>query len=155
MPVFHSFAQVREDLATHTAGVTTDQVWRRHGPLPSLGFQLRHIAGSVDRLVTYLVGGELTADQLAFLKQEAAPGATLEQLLTSVDASLANAEQRILGIRPEDLYEPRFIGKKRLPSNVLGLLVHVAEHTQRHLGQAITTAKLAREGRAGAPTTSE
>jgi uncharacterized damage-inducible protein DinB len=144
MPVFHSFAQVREDLALHTAGLTVEQVWRRAEPLPPLGFQLRHIAGSVDRLVTYLMAGELDAAQLAFLKAEQEPGAPLDDLLQGVDQSLLRAEHRIRTIPAGTLFEPRFIGKKRLPSTILGLLVHVAEHTQRHVGQAITTAKLAR-----------
>ena len=148
MPVFHSFAMVREDLAYHTEGLTTDDVWRRTGSLPSLGFHLRHIAHSVDRLVTYLCGDQLSEAQIATLRQETGPGAeTLAQLLEDVDEKLSDAERRIRTIGPGMLNEPRFIGKKRLPSTVLGLLVHVAEHTQRHLGQAITTAKLARETR--------
>jgi uncharacterized damage-inducible protein DinB len=148
MPVFHSFAQVREDLALHTEGLSTEDVWRRTGALPSLGFHLRHIAHSVDRLVTYLCGEQLSEAQIATLKQEAEPGATLAELLADVDAKLSHAERRIRTIGAGMLDEPRYIGKKRLPSTVLGLLVHVAEHTQRHLGQAITTAKLARETRA-------
>jgi hypothetical protein len=36
------------------------------------------------------------------------------------------------------------VGRARLPSTVFGLLFHVAEHTQRHAGQAITTAKIVR-----------
>ena len=145
MPVFHSFAQVREDLALHMAGLSRDQVWSRAGSLPSLGFQLRHIAGSVDRLVTYLEGGQLSDEQVAALKREAESGATLEELLAAVDASLLEAERKLRRIDAGSLAEPRFVGKKRLPTTVLGLLVHLAEHTQRHLGQAITTAKLARE----------
>ena len=145
MPVFHSFAQVREDLALHTAGLTTDGVWRRTGNLPSLGFHLRHIAHSVDRLVTYLCGGELTQAQIATLKTEAEPGASLETLLADIDVNLRDAENRLRAIDPASLNEPRYVGKKRLATTVLGLIVHVAEHTQRHLGQAITTAKLARE----------
>ena len=144
MPVFHSFLQVREDLRLHTAGLTTVQVWRRMEPLPSLGFQLRHIAGSVDRLVTYLMEEDLSTAQLAFLKCEADPDAHLDTLLRGVEDSLLHAEQRFLAITEVTLQDARFIGRKRLPSTVLGLLVHVAEHTQRHLGQAITTAKLVR-----------
>jgi uncharacterized damage-inducible protein DinB len=148
MPVFHSFQMVREDLAQYTEGLTTEDVWRRTGSLPSLGFHLRHIAHSVDRLVTYLCGDQLSDAQIATLKQESEPGrATLAELLADVDEKLADAERRIRAIEPGVLNEPRYIGKKRLPSTVLGLLVHVAEHTQRHLGQAITTAKLARETR--------
>ena len=148
MPVFHSFQMVREDLAHYTEGLTTEDVWRRTGALPSLGFHLRHIAHSVDRLVTYLCGEQLSEAQIAILKQETEPGtATLAELLADVDAKLSDAEKRLRTIGIVMLPEPRYIGKKRLPSTVLGILVHVAEHTQRHLGQAITTAKLARETR--------
>lgn len=143
-PVFYSFTMVREDLARFTDGLAEEAVWRRVGELPSLGFHLRHIAGSVDRLVTYLMGEQLTPEQLAFLKTEATPGASLAELLAGVDAALRHAEDRIRTIDPATIHEPRYIGRKRLPSSVLGLLVHVAEHTQRHLGQAITTAKLVR-----------
>jgi uncharacterized damage-inducible protein DinB len=144
-PVLHSFIQVREDLVRHTAGLSTDQVWRRVGAAPALGFQLRHIAGSVDRLVTYLCGDQLSEAQIAVLKSEAAPGASLDELLAEVSAALDTAAARVRSIEPATIEEPRFVGKKRLPTTVIGLLVHVAEHTQRHLGQAITTAKLVRE----------
>jgi len=147
MPVFHSFAMVREDLAYYTEGLTMEDVWRRSGALPSLGFHLRHIGHSVDRLVTYLCGDQLSDAQIATLKLEAEPGATLAELLEDIDEKLSDAERRIRAIEPGMLNEPRYIGKKRLPSTALGILVHVAEHTQRHLGQAITTAKLARETR--------
>lgn len=145
MPVFFSFTQVREELAFHTAGLTTEDVWRRVGSLPPLGFHLRHIAGSVDRLVAYLMQEEVSPEQIAFLKEETTPGASLEELLAGVDRALARAEERLRTISPAAIHEPRYIGRKRLPATVLGLLVHIAEHTQRHLGQAILTAKLARE----------
>lgn len=143
-PVFFSFQMVREDLAKHTVGITHEQLWRQHGNIASLGFHLRHIAGSVDRLTTYLMNESLAPEQLAFLKDEATPGATLEQLLSAVDETLAATEARLRTIDSSTIHDPRFIGRKRLPTTVLGLLVHIAEHTQRHLGQAITTAKLAR-----------
>ena len=145
MPVFFSFLQVREDLAVHTAGLGEQDVWRRVGSLPALGFQLRHMAGSVDRLTTYLMGEALDPQQLVFLKQEGTAGASLAELLTGVDAALLHAEERIATIDPGAIHEPRYIGRQRLPTTVLGLLVHIAEHTQRHLGQAITTAKVLRE----------
>ncbi|MBK9170779.1 MAG: DinB family protein [Bryobacterales bacterium] len=144
-PLFFSFAQVREDLAKHTTGLPPDAVWRQVGPLPALGFQLRHIAGSVDRLMTYLMDRPLSDAQMTALRAEAEPSASLEDLLAAVDASLNEAEQRLRAIDPATIHDARFIGRKRLPTTVLGLLVHIAEHTQRHLGQAITTAKLGRE----------
>lgn len=141
MPVFFSFTQVREDLALHTAALAPEDVWRQLGSLPPLGFQLRHLAGSVDRLTTYLMGQSLSPEQLGFLQRERTPGAALPELLAGVDAALRHAEERIATIDPVAIHEPRYIGRKRLPTTVLGLLVHIAEHTQRHLGQAITTAK--------------
>jgi uncharacterized damage-inducible protein DinB len=144
-PVFFSFAQVREDLAAHTSGLSDEQVWRSVGPLPSLGFQLRHIAGSVDRLTTYLMGEQISPEQIQTLKGESEPGASLDELLASVDAALSASEARLRTLDPADAHTPRYIGRKQLPSSVLGLIVHLAEHTQRHLGQAITTAKLLRE----------
>ncbi len=144
-PVFYSFTQVREDLALHTEGLSTEQVWSQTGSLPSLGFHLRHIAGSVDRLMTYLMEREITKDQIGVLKAESEPGASLDELLAGVDATLDEAEEQLRTIQPESIHAPRYIGRKRLPTTVLGLLVHIAEHTQRHLGQVITTAKLARQ----------
>jgi hypothetical protein len=95
--------------------------------------------------VTYLCGDQLSEAQIATLKTEAGPGASLDELLAAVGASLEDASARVRAIDPASLHEARYVGKKRLPTTVIGLLVHVAEHTQRHLGQAITTAKLVRE----------
>ncbi len=145
MPVFYSFQLVREDLAAHTEGISQEQLWLRVGSLPSLGFHLRHIAGSVERLTSYLMGEQLSEAQLAFLREEGAPGATLAELIGGIETVFAETERRLRTIDPGMMGEARYIGRKRLPTTVLGLLVHIAEHTQRHLGQAITTAKLVRE----------
>jgi hypothetical protein len=143
MPVLFSFQQVREDIRTHTSGLTDEQVWKQVGGLPPLGFHLRHIAGSVDRLVTYLSGEQLSEEQLLFLRQEeGTAGPSLHELLQTVDTSLDLAEARVRSINPQTVYDARLVGRRKLPTTVVGLLVHLAEHTQRHLGQAITTAKL-------------
>jgi uncharacterized damage-inducible protein DinB len=142
-PLFFSFAQVREDLAQHVAGLTRDQLWRIC-EAASVGFHLKHLAGSVDRLTTYLLGQQLTATQLAALRQEQSGKEDVEALLRVVDETLSRAEAQIRSIDPRSMFEPRAIGRKQLPTTVLGLLVHISEHTQRHLGQAITTAKIVR-----------
>jgi uncharacterized damage-inducible protein DinB len=143
-PVFFSFAQVREDLARHAAGLTRQQVWRRAAGA-SLGFHLKHLAGSVDRLSTYLLGNELSDTQLRALREESQGDEDADELLSQVNQALAEAERRLRGLDPALLYEARAVGRKRLPTTVIGLLVHLSEHTQRHLGQAITTAKLLRD----------
>ena len=140
----YGFQQTREDLARHTAGLTAGEVWARPHGLAPLGFHLRHIAASVDRLTTYLEGRHLDAAQMAALAAEMEPGASLEELLGEVDRTLRRAEGVIRAIDPATFAEPRWVGRKRLPTTIIGLLVHIAEHTQRHLGQAIAAAKLAR-----------
>jgi uncharacterized damage-inducible protein DinB len=143
-PVFHSFLQVREDLARHTAGLETEQIWRVLGGT-SLGFHLSHIAGSVDRLSTYLIGEQLTEAQLQFLGREPEPGAPLATLLALIDERLSACEERLRQISLNSLAEPRAVGRRALPTTVIGLIVHLAEHTQRHLGQAIVLSKILRQ----------
>jgi hypothetical protein len=142
--VLYAFQQTREDLARHTAGLTVGQVWARPHGLAPLGFHLRHMAGSVDRLTSYLEGRPLDEGQMAALAAEMEPGTGLEELLADVDRALRRAEEIIRAIDPATFAEPRWVGRKRLPTTVIGLLVHIAEHTQRHLGQAIGAAQLAR-----------
>src|SRR5262249_31656447 len=110
--------------------------------LPSLAFQLRHIARSIDRLLTYAEGHLLNDDQLAGLRSEAEPNATRPGLFSELDAALDGAADRIRALAGSDFNQPRTVGKKALPTTLAGLLIHVADHTQRHVGQAITTAKL-------------
>jgi hypothetical protein len=142
-PALYGFQQTREDLARHTAGLTVSQVWARPHGLAPLGFHLRHIARSVDRLTTYLEGRPLDAAQTVALAAEMDPGATLEELLADIDSVLRRAEEAIRAIDPATFAEPRWVGRMRLPTTVIGLLVHIAEHTQRHLGQAIAAALVA------------
>lgn len=144
MPVFFSYAQVREDLRRHTAGLSDDDVWVEVAG-SSLGFQLKHIAGSVDRITSYLLGASLEAEQLAFLKQEAEATGALTELLALVDESLQKSEERLREVDPDSLYALRKVGRQALPTTVIGLIVHLAEHTQRHLGQTITLTKLLRQ----------
>lgn len=144
MPVLFTFQQLREDLERHTAGLTREQVWRKMGSAP-IGFHLKHIAGSIDRLTTYLLGRQLTSEQLAFLKQESSGDEDLPELLRQIDTSLQRGEERLRGISAESLFDARGVGRKALPTTVLGLLVHIAEHTQRHLGQAITLSQVLRQ----------
>lgn len=145
MPVFFTFTHVREELSKHTAGLMPEQVWKQPAnAAASLGFHLKHIAGSVDRLTTYLFGSQLSAAQLESLRRETEPDSTLEELLIALDDSLLSCEERLRQIDPDSLYERRSVGRRALPTTVLGLLVHISEHTQRHLGQAVTSAKIVR-----------
>jgi uncharacterized damage-inducible protein DinB len=143
-PVLYAFQHAREDLARYTEGMTAEQLWATPHGFGSAGFHIRHIAGSTGRLMTYLMGRELTADQFAELRNEREPGPGREELLAILEAALANAEDAVRTIDPATLAEPRTIGRKKLPTTVIGLLTHIAEHTQRHIGQAISACKLAK-----------
>lgn len=143
-PLLYSFQMAREDLALHTGGLTPAQVWATPHGFNSVGFHLRHIAGSTDRLMTYVGGNQLSETQMAALRAEKEPGALLEVLLAEVDAAFAKAETAARALDPARLTDPRGVGRKQLPTTVIGLLVHIAEHTQRHVGQAICAAQLAR-----------
>jgi hypothetical protein len=112
--------------------------------LAPVAFHIRHIARSIDRLLTYAEGKELSPEKLVGLQTEFDPGANHDELFAELHAQLERAAARIRAIPVSELGEARWVGKKRLPSTVGGLLVHVAEHTQRHVGQAITTAKVVR-----------
>jgi uncharacterized damage-inducible protein DinB len=143
-PVLHAFQQAREDLARHTEGLTPEQLWARPHGLGPAGFHLRHIAGSVDRLMAYALGRQLSEAQLAAARTEMETGAGREELLAAIEAAFAGAEAAIRSLDPATLPEPREVGRQRLPATLIGLLVHIAEHTQRHVGQAIAASKLAR-----------
>jgi hypothetical protein len=144
-PVLYAFQQAREDLARYTEGLTAEQLWATPHGLGSAGFHIRHIAGSTGRLMTYLMGRELTEQQFAELRnEERQPGAGREELLAVLEQALAAAEANVRAIDPATLAEPRAIGRKKLPTTVIGLLTHIAEHTQRHVGQAISACKLAK-----------
>ncbi len=142
--LLNSFQHAREDLARWTVGVTGEQLWSSPYGLASLGFELRHIAASIDRLMTYAFGGQLDAAQLALLKREPEPGENLASLMAALEASLNKAAALALTVNPAEFGGLRFIGRKRLPVPLAGLLIHIAEHTQRHTGQAVLIAKLLR-----------
>ena len=143
-PVLYSFQMAREDLEKFTAGLPAAAIWAVPYGLTSVGFHLRHIAGSTDRLVTYLQGRELTAAQLEALAAEGSPGElSRAELLAAMNEAFREAEAVIRAIDPSTLGDARTVGRKRLPTTVIGLLMHIAEHTQRHVGQAIGAAKLA------------
>ena len=139
--VVHALEQALEDADRWVAVLDDERIESRPADLPSVGFHLRHIAGSLDRLLTYAEDRQLDEEQFGALANEhqSAPMAmTLREFRDGLHRSL----ERVAQFRPEQLEEARGVGRKRLPTTVGGLLLHCAEHTQRHVGQMITTAKL-------------
>ena len=140
--VLHALELAQEDLTRWCATLSDAELHSRPANIAPVAFHIRHIARSVDRLLTYAEGKHLNAEQLAALQSEIEPTATSRELFAELKATLAECATRISQIDPARLDEPRYVGKKQLPTTVGGLLVHIADHTQRHVGQAITTAKI-------------
>jgi len=143
-PILYSFRQASEELAEHTDGLSAAQIWAKPCGAGSVGFHLRHIAGSTDRLMTYLRGECLSPEQMAALETEQEPGAGRDELLARLARVFEQVAQRVRAVDPATLAEPRYVGRRRLPTTVIGLLTHIAEHTARHVGQAISAARLVR-----------
>ncbi len=147
MPAAHALVQAGKDLEQASSELAVEQLWVRPGGAASLGFHLRHIAGSIERLLTYARGEQLSESQRQAIPLEGQPGDPPVEAATLIREAQAAIERALAAIRrtpKESLFEPRPIGRKALPTNVFGLMFHIAEHTQRHTGQVITTAKIVR-----------
>ena len=145
--VLHALELALDDITKWTEDLTDLEVHTLPLGLPPVAFHLRHIARSVDRILTYAEGKQLTHDQLALLKAESVgpqhdERETLAVLLAEVEASFENADARIRILATADFNTERGVGRKQLPTSIGGALIHVADHTMRHVGNVITTAKV-------------
>jgi uncharacterized damage-inducible protein DinB len=149
MPVVHALIQVREDLERLAARVPQEHVWQRPSGAASIGFHIRHTGGALDRLFTYARGETLSDVQRAFARTEADPGqpaATITALVADATKRIERALDQLRTTPGSSLLDKRKVGRAELPSNVIGLLFHAAEHCTRHVGQAITTARILNAG---------
>ncbi len=140
--VVHALELAGEDVGKWCTGLTDAEINARPYGLPRVAFHLRHIARSLDRLLSYAEGRQLDANQKAALQTEMGEGATHAEVAAELSAALSRSMKRVLAFSPEMYNTERGVGRAMLPTSVAGLLVHCADHTQRHVGQAITTAKL-------------
>jgi uncharacterized damage-inducible protein DinB len=140
--VLHALELASEDLHRWCGGLSDSELNAKPAGVAPVAFHLRHIARSLDRLLTYAEGAALSESQIAAMKTELDPRATGEEVFSELDAALSRSAARVRALASGDFAAPRSVGKKQLPTTLGGLLVHVADHTQRHAGQAITTAKL-------------
>ncbi len=141
--VIHALELAHEDVQRWCSHLTDDEWNLRPQGLAPAAFHVRHMARSIDRLLTYAEGAQLSAEQLELLKSEMDQSATAAGVLGEFETALEKAERRIRAFAGTDLEQKRTLGRKALPTSVGGLLVHVAEHTSRHVGQVVITAKLA------------
>lgn len=146
MPVVHSLLQVKAEIDAVLSEVTEAELWERPGGAASIGFHIRHIGGSTERLLTYARGESLTPTQLSAAKAESEEQVHREVLVRDAHAALDRALAQIRATPVASLLEERKVGRAGLPATTLGLLFHAAEHATRHAGQALTTARIVRAG---------
>jgi len=149
-PVAHALLQAREELNELTRDFPDGLLWNKPAGMASVGFHLEHMAGVLDRLFTYAKGELLSAQQLQALQEEGKPKpqeVTASMLVAQFNSRVELSLAQIKNTPEEELFETRGVGRARIPSTVLGLLVHAAEHTMRHLGQLLVTVKVVKSGR--------
>ncbi len=136
--------QVREDAEAALGELTPAQIWATPHGMTSVGFHAKHLAGSTERLSTYLAGGALTAEQLAAIAAEGAGSETAAELLKCVNAALDRYTREIQNLSSKGFDSVREVGRKRYEVTAVSVAIHVMEHAQRHIGGMIAAAKLAR-----------
>ncbi len=143
-PVAHALLQAREDVAALAAELPPGRTWDRPGGAASAGFHLQHLAGVLDRMLTYARGEPLSDAQFAALDAEGEldDALTPAGLARAFGATVDRALAQLRTTDPATLAEPRPVGRRALPSSVIGTLVHAAEHTQRHVGQLLVTVRV-------------
>ena len=143
-PVAHALLQAREEVHAIMDSFTEERLWERPAGVASVGFHLQHLAGVIDRLFTYARGESLNEMQSAELAAEGKPDPAIhsKDLVDSFHTQVDRALDQLRQTNIECLKDYRGVGRAQLPSTVLGLLVHAAEHTQRHVGQLLVTARI-------------
>lgn len=146
-PAAHALLQVGEDVLPVLAGITVEQLWARPGGVASIGFHLKHLPGSIDRLLTYSRGQQLSSDQLAYLASERTvheDRPSLDSLSSGLSKGIELAIEYLRTVPEATLLEPREVGRQKRPSTTLGLIFHAAEHSSRHAGQVVTLSRVVR-----------
>jgi len=145
-PVAHALLQAIEDVEKETSAFPLELIWEKPGGVASVGFHLKHVRGVVDRLFTYARSEMLSDAQTQTLKEEqlASDADSVHALVDKFRNQVASAIEQLKTIDVNTLAEKRGVGRKQIPSTVIGLLFHAAEHVQRHVGQLIVTARILR-----------
>lgn len=141
-PVAHALVQAREEARHMLCDFPAALLWTRPAGVASVGFHLQHMSGVVDRLFTYARGESLTSEQRDALAREGSPPGSVDALLAAFDAQVDRALAQLRATPSHTLIETRRVGRQQLPATALGLLFHAAEHTQRHVGQMLVTARV-------------
>ena len=145
-PVAHALLQAREEVIALVNDFPETLLWARPAGAASVGFHLQHLSGVLGRMLSYARGEPLSAAQLTSLAHEGEGPTSVAELVAAFEAQVDEALRELRGLDVTTLTEPRAVGRAGLPSTVIGLLVHAAEHTTRHVGQLLVTVKVVRAG---------
>ncbi|MFX0558224.1 DinB family protein [Maribacter sp. CXY002] len=143
-PSAHALLQTNKELYLYTKDFPEELLWEKVGNRASVGFHMQHITGVLDRMLTYARQEDLSPKQLEFLLNEGVPNNVIgiSRLQDDFTRTLTKALDYFKTISEEDLKEKRTVGRKKLPTTVIGLLFHAAEHSQRHIGQLLVTVEM-------------
>ncbi|MFC6999518.1 DinB family protein [Rufibacter roseus] len=143
-PVAHALLQAREEIHILMKDFPEEKLWERPAGVASPAFHLQHLTGVLDRLLTYARGQSLSLEQLDHLTAEGkhAAGISVATLVQAFHEQVEKALEQIKSTKEDTLTEPRGVGRAQIPSTVIGLLVHAAEHTTRHVGQLLVTIRI-------------
>jgi uncharacterized damage-inducible protein DinB len=142
-PVAHALLQAREEVNEIMDGFPENMLWQKVAGMASPGFHLQHLTGVLDRLFTYASGASLDNDQLTYLASEGKnEDINLSQLISAFNIQVDKAIKQLSQTDEQILTQKRGVGRAQIPSTVIGLLVHAAEHTMRHTGQLLVTVRV-------------
>jgi uncharacterized damage-inducible protein DinB len=147
-PAAHAFLQAREEVNELMTNFPEELLWEKPAGVASAAFHLQHIAGVLDRLFTYAKGQQLSDEQLKYLSAEGKKPETeitITELVRKFNDQVEKTIEDLKMMNENTLTEPRSVGRKQLPSTVLGLIFHSAEHTMRHLGQLLVTVRVSKQ----------
>ena len=143
-PVAHALLQASEDVHKYTTDLPENLLWKKPVGRASIGFHIQHMAGVIDRMMTYSKALPLSDLQFDYLKKEGVTDHNLSIafLIHELDKKISGTLDYFKTLSDAELKEKRTVGRKELPSTVIGLLFHAAEHAQRHVGQLLVTASV-------------
>lgn len=143
-PVAHALLQAEEEITATITNMPAGLLWQKPAGVASVAFHVQHVTGVLNRLFTYAKGEMLTPQQLDELKKEGVEdnSITADSLVTALHKQVKAAIEQLTQTDEKTLTDKRGIGRKQIPTTVLGLLFHSAEHTMRHTGQLLVTAKI-------------
>jgi uncharacterized damage-inducible protein DinB len=140
--VLHALELAKEDIDRWCGDLAFDELNARPFGIEPVSFHLLHLARSLDRLLTYAEGNQLSSAQVAAFESEMATNCAREDVLAEWNAAFKAAGRRLHASAARDLNEPRSVGKNHLQTTLGGLIIHIGDHVQRHVGQVITTVKV-------------